>query len=43
MGGLPPQRPELARAVVSRVGIYDMLRVELDPNGTAIIEGVLPM
>jgi prolyl oligopeptidase len=23
----------LARAVVSRVGIYDMLRVELDPNG----------
>jgi prolyl oligopeptidase len=28
------QRPDLFRAVVSRVGIYDMLRVELDPNGT---------
>ena len=27
------QRPELFRAVVSHVGIYDMLRVELDPNG----------
>jgi prolyl oligopeptidase len=27
------QRPELFRAVVSSVGIYDMLRVELTPNG----------
>jgi prolyl oligopeptidase len=27
------QHPELYRAVVSRVGIYDMLRVERDPNG----------
>src|SRR6516225_9211989 len=27
------QRPELFRAVVSFVGIYDMLRVQLDPNG----------
>src|SRR6516225_7081577 len=27
------QRPDLFRAVVSFVGIYDMLRVELDPNG----------
>ena len=27
------QRPDLFRAVVSYVGIYDMLRVELDPNG----------
>jgi len=27
------QRPALFRAVVSTVGIYDMLRVELDPNG----------
>jgi prolyl oligopeptidase len=26
------QHPELFRAVVSLVGIYDMLRVELDPN-----------
>src|SRR5262249_20255297 len=26
-------RPDLVRAVVSQVGIYDMLRVELDPNG----------
>jgi prolyl oligopeptidase len=27
------QHPELVRAVVSFVGIYDMLRVELSPNG----------
>jgi len=27
------QHPGLAHAVVSQVGIYDMLRVELDPNG----------
>lgn len=27
------QHPDLVRAVVSHVGIYDMLRVELDPNG----------
>jgi prolyl oligopeptidase len=27
------QRPDLFRVVVSRVGIYDMLRVECDPNG----------
>jgi len=33
MGAALTQRPELFRAVVSRVGIYDMLRVELDPNG----------
>jgi prolyl oligopeptidase len=33
MGAFLTQRPELVRAVVSRVGIYDMLRVELDPNG----------
>jgi prolyl oligopeptidase len=33
MGAFLTQRPELARAVVSRVGIYDMLRSELDPNG----------
>jgi prolyl oligopeptidase len=33
MGAFLTQRPDLARAVVSRVGIYDMLRVELDPNG----------
>jgi len=33
MGAFLTQRPELARAVVSRVGIYDMLRVERDPNG----------
>ena len=26
--------PELAAAVVSHVGIYDMLRTELDPNGS---------
>ncbi len=28
------QHPSLFRAVVSYVGIYDMLRTELDPNGT---------
>lgn len=33
MGVALTQHPELCRAVVSRVGIYDMLRVELDPNG----------
>ncbi len=33
MGAFLTERPDLARAVVSRVGIYDMLRVELDPNG----------
>jgi prolyl oligopeptidase len=33
MGAVLTQRPELFRAVVSHVGIFDMLRVELDPNG----------
>ena len=33
MGAALTQRPELFRAVVSFVGIYDMLRVQLDPNG----------
>ena len=33
MGAAFTQRPELFRAAVSQVGIYDMLRVELDPNG----------
>ena len=33
MGAALTQHPELFRAVVSFVGIYDMLRVELDPNG----------
>ncbi|MDB5366517.1 MAG: prolyl endopeptidase [Rhodospirillales bacterium] len=33
MGATVTQHPDLARAVVSSVGIYDMLRVELDPNG----------
>ncbi|WP_457324111.1 prolyl oligopeptidase family serine peptidase [Roseateles sp. P5_E11] len=33
MGAVFTQHPELFRAVVSTVGIYDMLRVELDPNG----------
>ncbi len=33
MGAAFTQHPELFRAVVSSVGIYDMLRVELDPNG----------
>ena len=33
MGAVLTQRPDLFRAVVSHVGIYDMLRVELDSNG----------
>ena len=33
MGAVFTQHPELFRAVVSQVGIYDMLRVERDPNG----------
>lgn len=33
MGAVMVQRPELFRAVLSSVGIYDMLRVELTPNG----------
>jgi prolyl oligopeptidase len=33
MGAALTQHPELFGAVVSHVGIYDMLRVELDPNG----------
>jgi len=33
MGAALTQHPELYRAVVSEVGIYDMLRVELSPNG----------
>jgi prolyl oligopeptidase len=33
MGAELTQHPTLFRAVVSSVGIYDMLRVELDPNG----------
>ena len=33
MGAEITQHPGLARAVVSAVGIYDMVRVELDPNG----------
>jgi prolyl oligopeptidase len=33
MGAVLTQHPELFRAAVSLVGIYDMMRVELDPNG----------
>jgi prolyl oligopeptidase len=33
MGAALTQQPDLFRAVVSHVGLYDMLRVELDPNG----------
>jgi prolyl oligopeptidase len=33
MGAAMTQRPDLFKAVVSHVGIYDMLRVELSPNG----------
>ncbi|MGD2109797.1 MAG: prolyl oligopeptidase family serine peptidase [Phycisphaerae bacterium] len=33
MGAAMVQHPDLMKAVVSFVGIYDMLRVELSPNG----------
>lgn len=33
MGAMITQQPALCRAVVSHVGIYDMLRVELSSNG----------
>jgi prolyl oligopeptidase len=33
MGAEITQHPDMAQAVVSAVGIYDMIRVELDPNG----------
>jgi prolyl oligopeptidase len=33
MGAALTQRPDLFRAVVAYVGVYDMLRVEFDPNG----------
>jgi prolyl oligopeptidase len=33
MGAALTQRPDLFRAVVAYVGIYDMLRLELDSNG----------
>src|SRR4029077_10664631 len=33
MGAMITQHPELMRAIVSAVGIYDMRRVELAPNG----------
>jgi prolyl oligopeptidase len=34
MGAMIVQHPNNVRAVVSTVGIYDMVRVELDPNGS---------
>jgi prolyl oligopeptidase len=33
MGAALTQHPELFRAVVARVGLYDMLRFEIHPNG----------
>ena len=33
MGAMIVQHPAICRAVVSHVGIYDMLRVETTPNG----------
>jgi prolyl oligopeptidase len=33
MGAMITQHPDLARAVVSLVGLYDMVRVERTPNG----------
>jgi prolyl oligopeptidase len=33
MGAILTQHPELAKVVVSYVGLYDMLRYELSPNG----------
>jgi prolyl oligopeptidase len=33
MGAMMTQHPDLMKCVISHVGIYDMLRVELSPNG----------
>lgn len=33
MGAMLTQHPDAMKAVVAQVGIFDMLRVELDPNG----------
>jgi len=33
MGAILTQRPDLLRAIVSEVGVYDMIRVETTPNG----------
>jgi prolyl oligopeptidase len=33
MGAILTQHPDLVRAVVSHVGVYDMIRSELSPNG----------
>ncbi len=33
MGAMLTQRPELFRAIVANVGLYDALRMENDPNG----------
>ena len=33
MGAMMTQHPALFRAIVSQVGLYDMLRTERDPNG----------
>jgi prolyl oligopeptidase len=33
MGAALTQRPDLFQAVAAHVGIYDMLRIELEPNG----------
>jgi prolyl oligopeptidase len=34
VGAALTQQPELFRAAISRVGVYDMLRFEQEPNGT---------
>ena len=34
MGAELTQHPQMFRVILSEVGIYDMLRVELDPNGS---------
>src|SRR5207247_10069185 len=37
IGAILTQRPDLFRAVVSAVGMYAALRVELTPNGAVIV------
>ncbi len=42
MGAMITQHPRLMRAVVASVAIFDMLRVELAPNGAFNVTELAP-